>query len=350
MIPDVLALVFWVRLPLAVARLSPAAASVLTDGVYLVRGTGLAALGPIVAALAGTVAGARHLGQAFTASLLTMAVLGVLGILSAHLGLWTVAGYVFGDLVIHDRAVAGLGALGALVVAAILLGLLTVYIPLLVGAARLAARRIDERGRPPVILEALVAALTTAVAATAWALAARVLVRPVYAWQGLEPGPTELAPLLARWEVLVGVLALAAAFRVWREDAARGEIVRAHVATLRRDLAGASRPAGRPWPEPARLVAGAAALTVVVAGLVGGAVQAMLTLAFFAGLLWARGRLATAWWPLQLLRVPALVRGAAALSVGFGLSGLILYVSNGLGAALLSTCLITTLVTLAAAK
>jgi hypothetical protein len=355
MIPDLLALLFWHRLPLAVARVSPGAAGVLLDGVYLVRGSGLASLGPIVATLLGLLAGTRHQGEAFTGSLLTMCVLATIGLLSAQLGFWATAGYVVGDLLLRQGGAGGLGGIAARVVAAALLLMLTVYVPLLVGAARLRSRRLDERGRPPLITEALTAAVTAAAAVTVWAVATRVLIRPVYAWQSIAPSAAELVPLSQRWEVLVAVAAVAAAFRVWREEAGRGDMVQMHVAELRVDLARVRRrwvtrqSPGRPaWP--ARLAARAGMLTVLVAGLASNLFQALLAFVFWAWLLEARRRLALLAWPLPVLRTPPLVRLAVALALGYGLSGLLLAVTNGLGPVLASTCLTAALVTLVIAK
>jgi hypothetical protein len=354
MIPDLLTLLFWHRLPLAVARVSPSAAGVLADGVYMVHGTGVGALGPIVATVLGLIAGTRHQGQAFTASLITMAVLATVGMMSAQLGVWATAGYLLGDVLLRDRPGLGFSGLAALLVAGVLLTLLTVYVPLLVGAARLAVRRVDERGQPPAVLEALTGAAAAAAAVAVWAVATRVLIRPVYAWQGVAPTVAELAPLSQRWLVLVGVAALAAAFRVWREEVARGEMVRLHVAEMRVDLSRIARrrEVRRHWTpgRPVRVAALAALLMVVVAGLVGSVVQALLAFVFLAAVIEARHRMAGLAWPVGLLRTPAWLRAGVVLAVGYGLAGLILAVTNGVAPALASTCLIVAMVTLAAAK
>jgi hypothetical protein len=350
MIPDWLTLVLWARLPRAVARLSPALASILTDGVYLVRGTFVGAGMPVLCLLFGMLAGARHEGETYTASLLIMGFLGAVGMLSAHLGLWGTLGYAVGDLVLRDRAISQPQGLLALLLSYGLLALLTVYLPLLTGGARLVSRNVNPRGNPPMTLELLTAAAVTGGGVFVWSQALRVLIRPVFAWQDVQAGLEEVAPLRDRWQVLVGILAVTAALRVWREHSARGELVKAHVAEVRAALA--QRPHSRlmPWPRPVAIGAGAALLTLVVAGLISSPAQALLVLAFFAVLLQSRGRFAEMRWPPSVTRVPTLARVLLAMAVGYGMSWVLLGVGDGSWPALVGACLTAALVSLAAVQ
>ncbi|MGH8931135.1 MAG: hypothetical protein ACRDZO_11065, partial [Egibacteraceae bacterium] len=352
MIPDWLTLVFWVRLPVAVARLSPAAASVLMDGVYLVRGTFLGAGAPVLTALLGLLGGALHSGQTFATSLLVMGFLGVAAMMSAHLGLLGTIGYVIGDLVIRERAQSGLQESVALLFSYALLALLTVYLPLLVGTVRLAARTAYKRGDLPLWLEIVAAVVVAATGAFAWAQALRVLIRPAFAWQGAQVSASDLGPLTGGWSILVAVTAGAAALRVWREHKGRGGVVAAHVKEVRSALRPRTRrvTSARPVQQPLAIGATAALLTVLVAGLIDGIAQGVVVFMFFAAMLWGRARLAGTPAPGSGPRVSVLARGAVAVVAGYGLSALLLTVPNGSWPALAGTCLTAALVVLATAR
>lgn len=348
MIPDWLTLMLWARLPVAVARRSPALASILMDGVYLVRGTLVGAGLPVLCLLLGLLAGAVHEGETFTGSLLVLGFLGVAGMLSAHLGLWATLGYAVGDLVLHDHAITGPLGWTALLVSYGLLALLTVYLPLLVGAARLFVRRVDERGNPPMLLELLAAVGTAGVGMFVWSQALRALIRPVFAWQGLPDAVAAdaVATLRDRWQVLVGMLMVAAALRVWREHSGRGEVVATHVADVKTQLAQRARSPLGPWPRPVTIGAGAALLTLVVAGLIASPLQTPLVLAFFAALLYGRSRLAETRWPPSVTRVPVPLRAVVALAIGYGMSWLLMR-AGGSWPTLAAACLTVALVSLA---
>jgi hypothetical protein len=350
MIPDWLTLVLWARLPRAVARLSPALASILTDGVYLVRGTFVASGMPVLCLLFGMLAGTRHQGETYTASLLVMGFLGAAGMLSAHLGLWGTLGYAVGDLVIRDRVITQPQGLLALLLSYGLLALLTVYLPLLTGEARLSSRNVNPRGNPPMTLELLTAAVVAGSGVFVWSQALRVLILPVFAWQGVQARFEEIAPLRDRWQVLVGILAVTAALRVWREHSGRGEMVKVHVAEVRAALAQRTHGPLMPWPRLVAIGMGAALLTLTMAGLISSPAQALLVLAFFAALLQSRGALAEIHWPLSVARVPTFARVVLAVAVGYGVSWVLLGAGDGSWPALVGACLTAALILLAAVQ
>ncbi|MGH8907551.1 MAG: hypothetical protein ACRD0K_13745 [Egibacteraceae bacterium] len=357
MIPDWLTLVFWARLPVAATRLSPSLASVLTDGVYLVRGTLAGAGLPVLCLLLGLLAGAAHAGETFTGSLLVLGFLGVAGMLSAHLGLWSTLGYAVGDLTIHDHTITGPQGWVALLASYGLLALLTVYLPLLVGTVRLAIRRVDVKGNPPILLELLAAALAAGAGMFIWSQALRVLILPVFTWQGLQNADADAAVLTLRdrWPVLVGILMIAAALRVWRETTSRGELVATHVAELRTEFAKRAPRPVRSWPRPVTTGAGAALLTLVVAGLIASPIQALLVLAFFAALLYNRDRPIIPLWSPTPTGMPGFLRPVLAMTAGYGISWLLMRAASGpwpavSWPALAGACLTVALVSLAAVQ
>jgi hypothetical protein len=295
---------------------------------------------PVLCLLLGTLAGAAHSGETFTASLLVMAFLGAIGMLSAQLGLWATLGYAIGDLVLNERSGAGPLRGAALLVSYGLLALLTVYLPLLTGAARLSARRVNERGNPSTTLELLAAVATAGAGALLWSQALQALIRP-----GNDP-----APLRDRWGVLVAVLVVMAALRVWGEHSARGGPVKAHVAEVRAALGQRARSPSTAWPEPMRIGAEALLLTLFVSGLIASLPQAVLALGFFAVLLRARMILTLrrphAPQPVAA-RAGVLVRAGVAAVVGYTLTWLLLTAAGGPWPVLAGLCLTVGLVSLA---
>ncbi|HEX8243857.1 MAG TPA: hypothetical protein VF541_10185, partial [Longimicrobium sp.] len=350
---------WWVRAPLRAARRWPLLGRALADGLYLLRWPAVASAAPPLALLLGLLAGALHPGAAFTRSFLLTALLVVCATAGAQLGIWLVAGFALGDLVLHGHPVHAAGLAGAvrtwvpLLLSYYLLALACVNVPLLgqAVAARARAPRLPPRAAGFLAAATFVAA--AALLVYAWAVAVPMLIRPVFTWHGGVPDREDIAPLQNGAWALAALAGAAAAVRCVLEGRARDPRLLRVAEVVRIGLAMAVRPAAPGSTRGvARAAVGGAALTLLVAGLVSGWVGAGLTWAFFAALLHARDRAAhgAAPWTRLLARIPLLVRLAAGLGLGWLLSWPIMAAlwsrTQSLYPVLLATCVSVTLVTL----
>lgn len=349
---------WWVRLPIRVARLFPTLGSGLSDGLYLIHWTVLAAIAPPAAMILGILLGILHPGETFSTSSLVMALMIAVGMMSANLGAWAVAGYAIGDFFLHGHPIVGGGLLESLllvraplVLSYFLLALPVVIVPLIVTSARLRIRLL----RLPVLLRGMLEVLTcvvlSAVLVYMWAIAAAVLIRPIYTWRGDQPPTEAILPLQEHGWILACVAAVVVIARIFLEERAKS----LRVATMANILAQALRIiSGRRGRlglgRPLRLLAGAAGLTLLMAGMISNLLEGLVVFVFLALLLWARSQLQRWSGHRIVARVPILIRFAAGLALGYLLGQLILTAfwgqTDGFEPVLLATCLSVAIVTL----
>jgi hypothetical protein len=312
---------FWLRVPLRAARLWPSAGMALADGHYLTRWPAAALTAGPLLSLLGLGAGALHRGPVFTSGLLLMVLFGVVGQAGASLGLWATAGYAVGDLVLRggpldDRPGGLLTGVVPHLLSYVLLGLLTVVLPLAVLGARVAVtgvRRVPRRLIP--WLAPIGGVLVAALGAGLWAMTVPVLVRPVFAWPRVtNPG----SPLGRYGWILVAAVALAAVARVLAERRA----LTGRVAALSMILAAGLRgQRARTRPAALALVAvglGSAGTTWLLSGLINNYLEALIVLLFFAALFFVRFFVVTvgapAAGPLAVVPLPLRVLAGLVLS------------------------------------
>ncbi|MCC2313353.1 hypothetical protein [Cellulomonas xiejunii] len=314
----------WLRIPLLVARRVPTAGLALADGHQLARWPLVGALASPGAFVVGLSLALLTRDVAYTSHLLVVGVVGLLGTVGAALGLWATVGLGVGLLLVGDDVAPWLSGVawvfqGLLpqLLSWVVLGLLAVLVPLTTQAARAAVRasaRVPVRLRAPGELAA--AGLTAAFATAVWSSAAPLLIRPLFVWAGSSPTVEAIAPLQERGVWLAIVLGLAAVGRVLLDRRALVGPTARLSQVLGAGLAQQSRTvlSGR-----TRAVLGAVGLTFLLSGLIGNALEAVVVLVFFAGLLLLRDRL-SAHPPAvvaQVLRVPRAVRVGVGLLLGF---------------------------------
>jgi hypothetical protein len=347
----------WVRIPLLAARWWPGAGIVLGDGHYLGRWWYIAI--PVIPFefFGGLAAGARHEGRTFVYSMLIMAVMAVVGQAGACLGLWVTIGYATGDLLFNRMPREG-GLLTGTVpdlISYVLLGLLTVVLPLLVLATRRAMPM--EIARIPRILmpwlSGMCAAIVAGGGAYLWAKAVPLLIQPVFTWTGGQAGELALHPLRDNWWVLVLAASWAAVARVVAEH----EAVSDKVVGLSRELWDGllDRLEAGPRTGIDGLVVvglGAAGTTLMLSGLIGTWLQAFVVLVFFGSLFFVRFFMVSAGGGAVALlsRVPLPVRLLVAVgltyAVGRVVEASLTSHTSGQMPMLLSACVAAMLLTL----
>jgi len=313
----------WESLPRRAGVLGSWPRRALSDGIYLTAWPKLAAFGALACCGLGALVGALHPGfeTVYSESPVALLISGVLGALSAQLGLGWTLGYALGDLLLGRMpfrpgygtdAADVLCTLGGLLLAYFLLSMLTVFMPLFVTALR---RRLQLPARTPralrLALEPLLFAASCATLAYLWSVAVPVLIRPVFTWRGSNPPVAAMSFLQQRGVWLAAVVAAAAAARialearVMRSTERRKRVMR-HVLRLR--AAGLAR---RSHSRHLAAVLAAACGTLLLAG----ALTHWLDAALLAGFLLfinlvQRGllvRLPDAWLD-RVERVPLLLR------------------------------------------
>jgi len=321
----------WLRVPLLTARRWPAAGRAFADGHYLVHWRLLGAIAQPCAFLLGVLLAALTRDVAYTSNLVTVAVLALVGVVGAALGLWATAGLGIGLLFFADNIAPGgsgpswilRGLLPALL-GFVLLGMLTVTVPLAMNGVRAMVRsaaRVPQRMKTGV--EAVAAAVSVGFAAWVWSNAAPLLIRPVFVWAGSSPTVDAIAPLQKNGIWLALVLALGAAGRVRLEQVG----LVGYAARLSRVLsAGLAQRSRTVIPALASALMGGCAMTLLLSGLIGNAFEALVVLAFFVGLLFLRRRLQEH--PPHvvgaILRVPRPARLAIGLLLAYGASSAVL--------------------------
>ncbi len=227
----------WVVFPLRMRVLSEAVAAILVDGIYLAAFPVVATLTTPLALVGGFLVGWLHPGFAtvFSESMLIMIIIGVLGVLSARLGLLFTFGFALGDffLASHKAFYSSHGlwrnlleARAPLLIEYALLAFLAVGIAMFTKATLSSLKLPQNLTKNQVLALAFVShAAVTAVFVYFWTQAVPLLMRPVFVWPGLYLPISMAQPLQERWLILVVVLMGASLLRVFLQGvlAARPE-------------------------------------------------------------------------------------------------------------------------------
>lgn len=220
---DDLARLWWVRIPALLGRISGLLTSLASDGAYLRAWPAAAALAPIGCLLFGLLAGWTHFSNSYIAlsytnSLLLMALLTIFSGLGGGLGVWLLAGYIFGDFLLFGHGEymgapsAQIMARLALPIAYLLLGKLVILAPVVSRGLRLQLlARLKLTGTvgtaAGTAAHAAVQGALQAALVWVWVQAAPTLIRPIFTWRGSAPTSEAMAPLQQQGLLLV-VLAL----------------------------------------------------------------------------------------------------------------------------------------------
>lgn len=337
---------FWsVWLPARIARLSSHLAAAFADGSWTAAVPAVAALAPLLAFGVGLFARAifPEIESVYTESLLFLVLVVVVAQLSGAMSAMLLLGYVIGDLAaswprfagdwwlhtgVYDFVEGAVGALGGPIVSYLLLAILMIVVPST--ARHLAADTLRRYSFSQPAVGVAKLAVYTAIATLlvfAWSHAMILLVGPVFTWYAKQQSPSVAAVenvqfgwpwLVAATTAAIGVR-FALTWRIGLKPDIALRTVRLRLAAAR--SLGSSLPAARPtWPRIAvqtvlvTLILSGAYLGIPEALAIGGVV--LVLLAWRGGRL---GQLPTGW--VQLVsRVPAVVRGVAAVVGGFALS------------------------------
>lgn len=334
---------WWVRLPRFGARLSSTLGLALLDGHWVGAIRVLSVLATPTALAVGIAIGWRQPGFEVlpTESLGLLVLFVAVGTASGQLGLAMVGGLAFGQLVLSDTTWAYAGedlSRASLVNGDAVDHLLRVVVPLLIAYGVLAVvlvkmplgtkavvRSLMPGDRSPLALRigiALVAQVAlTAAAVYLWALAAPVLLRPVWSWRDLEPTVEAIRPLQEDAATLARVGALAAALRLGIQ--ALLVTVRSlaeRVTAIEEEL---ERPLNAPplydrLPRAVRGLVGGALITLLLSGLLAGWGEAAVVFVIVSGFeLLRSGVIPFPWgaWGTLMDRIPVLLRFVVGLVV-----------------------------------
>lgn len=334
---------WWVRLPRFGARLSSTLGLALLDGHWVGAIRVLSVLATPTALAVGIAIGWRQPGFEVlpTESLGLLVLFVAVGTASGQLGLAMVGGLAFGQLVLSDTTWAYAGedlSRASLVNGDAVDHLLRVVVPLLIAYGVLAVvlvkmplgtkavvRSLMPGDRSPLALRigiALVAQVAlTAAAVYLWALAAPVLLRPVWSWRDLEPTVEAIRPLQEDAATLARVGALAAALRLGIQ--ALLVTVRSlaeRVTAIEEEL---ERPLNAPplydrLPRAVRGLVSGALITLLLSGLLAGWGEAAVVFVIVSGFeLLRSGVIPFPWgaWGTLMDRIPVLLRFVVGLVV-----------------------------------
>ena len=284
---------WWDRLPLLAGRISRTLSIVLADGLYLAAWPRLAAFAPPLALLAGFLAGWPQLGANwdFTQSFFVLILAVIFGFLSSHLGAMFVLGYGVAQFFVFEQTALGEpGALGelqirvALLIAYAALAVMAVVIPFSVRLLRVQTS-MPQPDRPDLrlVVESAFSGIVGAFLLFVYLQAVPLLIRPVYTWWRGSPlpgGEVSLVPDQAWLFALVAlVVGLLRPIMEYAASATATETI-ADLVYYREQAV---------WPGlldrlPAapRLILGAAASTLFLAGLLESLLEA---LALFLGVM-----------------------------------------------------------------
>jgi hypothetical protein len=257
-------------------------------------------------------------------------------ILSGPAGVMLLLGYAISDLVStppfifygHPVIVVA-SRRGSQLVGYLLLAIPAVLLPQL---ARSMAEAIGARFRSPNTRLGARAGLYAAISGALvylWAQGMVVLIRPAFTWRsGHSETPTVAAihPVQFRWGWLVLAAVAAVIARIWLEDmvARRSQRAGAVSALELERWEDTQRPErGRGLPAVAHAAVFAAGLALLLAGTYRGWFDAFFVLAITGVLgVWRAGLLfrVPAWWERAVARIPAVIRYAAAVLVGYWLT------------------------------
>lgn len=217
----------WVIIPFRMRVLSEAVAAILVDGIYLASFPVIGIVTTPLALLGGFLVGWLHPGFAtvFSESMLIMMVVGVLGVLSARLGLLFVVGFAAGDffLASHKMFYPGHGlwrnfleARAPLLIEYALLAFLAVGIAMFTKTVLSSFKPPQNLTKNQVLSLAFIShAAITAVFVYFWTQAVPLLMRPVFVWPGSYLPIAMAQPLQERWLILVAALVGASIARVF---------------------------------------------------------------------------------------------------------------------------------------
>lgn len=339
---DDLARLWWVRIPALLGRISGLLTSLASDGAYLRAWPAAAALAPIGCLLFGLLAGWTHFSNSYIAlsytnSLLLMALLTIFSGLGGGLGVWLLAGYIFGDFLLFGHGEymgapsAQIMARLALPIAYLLLGKLVILAPVVSRGLRLQLlARLKLTGTvgtaAGTAAHAAVQGALQPALVWVWVQAAPTLIRPIFTWRGSAPTSEAMAPLQQQGLLLVVLALLMGIGRVVLE---RLPAAQRAAADARHDLQ-LSMAGRRALQSPKLPVWLAAALRSVFATyLLSGLIVTFLEGVLFFGLTLAgqllRGLVATRLPPLPRLmaRVPIVLRLVAGGLISFVLASLL---------------------------
>jgi hypothetical protein len=325
---------WWLRIPAAAGQVWRPAASLLSDGIALAACPLVAALAPPTAFLVGLFAGwlLPHAGEAYTSSVLALALMLAVAYAGVALGIWVWLGYVVADTLLIAHPLPGYSWLerlflvrGSLLVSYLLLAALLVGIPLasralaglIVSGRRSAgrARRTIRSALQPLLLGAMV---------YAWVQAIPVLIQPVSTWQKRSPPAGES---LHNWGWLIPVVAMIICAARLSEVrwAVRLPAVKQRLGQLQRAAAGWPRRESR-LPTGIAAAARASTMTLALSGLFSGWADGIICVAFLTILGIAQadwlGKLSS--WTKAVSYLPVVVRVSLGLAIGFGFRKLIL--------------------------
>jgi hypothetical protein len=231
---------WWLRLPVAVGRVSVSAAVALIDGFYAVAWPWAAIVASPFALALGVYAGWHTLGytHVFSESMALMMLAAVLGTLGGHFGFLFVAGFAIGDFLLARPEWgcpfgSGSVACGDMVV---LNHLLRVRIPLLISYGLMAWLAF----KIPVVTKALLAELPlsgrlgprsrfivgiighaamTVLLAYFWTQTVPILIRPVFTWRNWDIPPDAVIPIQVHGSMVVAAALAASIARMLLQGA-----------------------------------------------------------------------------------------------------------------------------------
>ena len=189
---------WWERLPHAAGRFSPMAHFVLTDGSY-VRAFPRGTWAPVAALGLGLVIGFRPWEDSyatFSYSVTLTAILVVVGVLGASLGLAAWIGWCLGDFVAEKPQIFGGYSTSGRLICDLLLGVAMIFIPVVAQGLRSRAEQLAVRflGAGARWAGWAAFALTVGVGVYVWQLSVPQLVRPLWVFQDQSPELPAIEP------------------------------------------------------------------------------------------------------------------------------------------------------------
>ncbi len=322
----------WGPLPRTAYRVSSALTVVFSDGLYLAVWRRIGGLLPLISLVSGLVFGAGNVGfeNVFSESMLLMQLAGMLGVLSGQLGALFLAGFAFGDGLIHHTLLSSSDALpnsrGALVIEYALLGFLTIGLPLatkslLAPFGPFVVRRVPEALRPTFAITAH--ALVTICLVYFWMHSLPMLIRPYWGWfQEASPSVEAMAPLQETGSRLLYACTVASVLRMVMQTLAlnvltlRLRLDRAE--TTLRSLDSTSEPFLDRAPQLLQVLLHAASMTFLLAGVYSGWIEVWIILLLTSIIQAARHgliKLPIEGWAHRVERIPLIFRLAAGIGV-----------------------------------
>jgi hypothetical protein len=341
---DKLVDLWWTRVPTALGRASRSVGLLFSDGLYVVAWPPVAAFLPPVLLLVGLVFGWLHPladGELYSGSLLLLAAMTLIPQFGAAFGIWTGLGYVIGDFVLsrHPQASEScflcVGVLNdiirirePMVLSYVLLLALIVFVPFMATTLRrVTLGRWDSGAGPWLIVRAGLQALIQGLLVLVWTNAYPPLIRPFFTWRGYFPDLPSITSVQVNGGVLVGLGIAGGLGRVLLEAWANRSQVGAAEA-IRSRLAHIVGTVPRTWSRLPLVLSAAirgALLTLLIAGLIDGWLEAALVFAVFAGsIVLRRALLRVPMWTELITRVPLVARLLIGAAASYGITTLVL--------------------------